>query len=375
MKHFLFYILFLSMFCGCYTENTTSGYKIYDLQKVQYADTSSLDSKSLHYIALEFNERCPIGYMDKIVLTDKYIFIKSNDFLYRFSMDGKFMNSIGKYGGSPSDIQGIFDFAIDEKQEKALLLDMMGKKIAIYSFDNEFQYSIPYEGLVRNMEYSSDRILLTFMNLGSESLKLQVMKTDGEVLYRSPNDIHYEFQDMFAIPSIKNIQTINQEEILIRQNFNDTIYTYDPSTNRLNFRYIFAFGSSKLPYELLGSHERFEKENENYAYVSDVTETNNRIYVDFVFHGKSKKVIIDKSNDRIEESQDPDGGRIVEGGLHFFWPKWISSGYLIDYIPADYLVQNKDKIADKKLFELVNILNEESNPVLVLYEDKSQKTI
>lgn len=50
---------------------------------------------------------------------------------------------------------------------------------------------------------------------------------------------------------------------------------------------------------------------------------------------------------------------------------WISSGYLIDYIPADYLVQNKDKIADKKLFELVNILNEESNPVLVLYEDKS----
>lgn len=38
---------------------------------------------------------------------------------------------------------------------------------------------------------------------------------------------------------------------------------------------------------------QLEKENENYAYVSDVTETNNRIYVDFVFHGKSKKVIMD----------------------------------------------------------------------------------
>ncbi|WP_456086615.1 6-bladed beta-propeller [Parabacteroides sp.] len=372
MKHLIFYIIFLFMFCGCYTENTTSGYKIYDLQKVQDTDKSSLDSGSLHYIALEFNEQCPIGYMDKVILTDTYIFIKSDDFLYRFSLDGKFLNSIGKYGESPSDIQGIFDFAIDEKQEKALLLDMMGKKIAIYSFDNEFQYSIPYEGLVRNMEYDNDRIFLTFMNLGNESPKLQVMNMGGEVSYRSPNDIHYKFQDMFALPSIKNIQPINQEEILIRQNFNDTIYTYARSTNGLNFRYIFEFGDSKLPYDLLGSHERFVKENENYAYLSDVTETKNRIYVDFVFHGKSKKVIIDKSKDKIYEVQNSDGGMIVEGGFHFFWPKWISSaGCLIDYIPADYMVQNKDKITDKKLIELVNILNEESNPVLILYEDKS----
>lgn len=366
MKHLVFYIIFLSMFCGCNTENTKAGYKVYDIQKVQHADVSSFDSGDLHYIALEFNERCPIGYMDKIVLTDKYIFVKSDISLYRFSLEGKFLNNIGQYGESPSDVQGIFDFAIDEKQEIAFLWDMMGGKIVMYSFDNEFQHSIPYEGLVRNIEYNSNRIFLTFMNLGNELFKLQVMKTDGEVLYRSSNDIQYEFQDMFALPSVKNMHLLSKEKMLVRQNFNDTIYTYDQHQNNLSIRYVFDFENSKLPYQLLSSYELFNKEYENYAYLSDVSEANDYIYVDYVFHGKNKKVIIDKSNDQILTVQDPIGGITVKNGFHFFWPKWVSTEYLIDYIPADYIIRYKDKIKNEKLSELVELLDEESNPILIL---------
>lgn len=154
--------------------------------------------------------------------------------------------------------------------------------------------------------------------------------------------------------------------MLVRQNFNDTIYTYDQHQNNLSIRYVFDFENSKLPYQLLSSYELFNKEYENYAYLSDVSETNDYIYVDYVFHGKNKKVIIDKSNDQILTVQDPIGGITVKNGFHFFWPKWVSTEYLIDYIPADYIIRYKDKIKNEKLSELVELLDEESNPILIL---------
>ena len=110
-----------------------------------------------------------------------------------------------------------------------------------------------------------------------------------------------------------------------------------------------------------GSIESGYKIEKNYC-----TETNDYIYVDYAFHGKNKKVIIDKSNDQILTVQDPIGGITVKNGFHFFWPKWVSTEYLIDYIPADYIIRYKDKIKNEKLSELVELLDEESNPILIL---------
>lgn len=56
----------------------------------------------------------------------------------------------------------------------------------------------------------------------------------------------------------------------------------------------------------------------------------------------------------------------MKNGFHFFWPKWVSTEYLIDYIPADYIIRYKDKIKNEKLSELVELLDEESNPILIL---------
>ena len=331
--------------------------------------SSELLTSPLEYVELEMTDNSLVGYIERIVVNDSLIYIKSDGSIHLFDRNGKFRNSIGRVGQGPKEVISIFDFAVDAENQEVYILDLQGQKINVYKNDNTYLRSIPCkeEGIFRHAEMYKGEVCLTYMNLmGNEVYKFRSMDKEGKTRCTSANDVKFESLQPFAVSDCKTMQQAGNG-LLIRQNFNDTIYTYLPEKHEVTVRYAFDFGHLKLSYEWLRDLDTFEKHAGSLAYIPDITETNEFIFVDMVVSNRKEKYIIDKKTETYIQPQHLEKGLYMEEGTHYFWPKYYTNGTIIDFLSTDYLLENKDKIVHSQLKSIVERMNEESNPVLVLY--------
>ena len=77
-------------------------------------------AESIEYIALETNDKCLIGRVNKFDISENYIVIycyKSNS-IYLFNRTGRFICQVGQYGSGPGDFLGVDGLFIDEKKNR-----------------------------------------------------------------------------------------------------------------------------------------------------------------------------------------------------------------------------------------------------------------
>ena len=364
--------LFLFSSCSSQKENQehNSIYSYADLKEYSTTITRSEDflTLPLEYVELETTDNSLVGYVERIVVNDSLIYIKSDGSLHLFERNGKFRNSIGRVGQGPKEVISIFDFAVDAENQEVYILDLQGQKINVYKNDNTFLRSIPCkeEGIFRHVEIYKGEVCFTYMNLmGNEVCKFRSMDKEGNTRCISANDVKFESLQPFAVSDCKTMQ---QTEIglLVRQNFNDTIYTYHPEKNELTLRYAFDFDNLKLSYELLRDLETFKRHEGSIAYIPDITETNKHVFVDMVVCKRKEKYIIDKKTKTFFQPQHLEKGLYIENGSHYFWPKYYTNETMIDFLPADYLMEKKEEITHPLLKSIVERMEEDSNPVLML---------
>ena len=364
--------LFLFSSCSSQKENQehNSIYSYADLKEYSTTITRSEDflTLPLEYVELETTDNSLVGYVERIVVNDSLIYIKSDGSLHLFERNGKFRNSIGRVGEGPKEVISIFDFAVDAENQEVYILDLQGQKINVYKNDNTFLRSIPCkeEGIFRHVEIYKGEVCLTYMNLmGNEVCKFRSMDKEGNTRYISANDVKFESLQPFAVSDCKTMQ---QTEIglLVRQNFNDTIYTYRPEKDEVTLRYAFDFDDLKLSYELLRDLGTFKRNEGSIAYIPDITETNKHVFVDMVVCKRKEKYIIDKNTKTFFRPQHLEKGLYIENGSHYFWPKYYTNETMIDFLPADYLMEKKEEITHPLLKSIVERMKEDSNPVLML---------
>lgn len=357
--------------CSLQNKNQASDfiYSYSDLKEYSTAITQSNDllKSSLEYVELETTDNSLVGYIEKIVVNDSLIYIKSDGYLHLFDRSGKFRNSIGQVGQGPKDVISIFDFAVDAKTQHVYILDLQGQKINVYKNDNTFLCSIPCkDGISRHVEVYNQDVCITYMNLmGNEPFKFRSMDKVGNILHSSVNDIRFESIQPFAVSDCKTMQEVGNG-LLIRQNFNDTVYTYLPDKRNISIRYAFDFGNLKLSNESLRDLNTFEKHSGSIAYIPDITETDEYIFADMVVCKRKEKYIIDKKTGVYLQPQHLERGLYIAEGAHYFWPRYYTHNTMIDVIPTDYLLEHEEKITHPHLKSIVNRMDEESNPVLVL---------
>lgn len=371
-KTIIIIALFLFSSCSSQKENQehNSIYSYADLKEYSTTITRSEDflTLPLEYVELETTDNSLVGYVERIVVNDSLIYIKSDGSLHLFVRNGKFRNSIGRVGQGPKEVISIFDFAVDAENQEVYILDLQGQKINVYKNDNTFLRSIPCkdEGIFRHVEIYNGEVCLTYMNLmGNEVCKFRSMDKEGNTRCISANDVKFESLQPFAVSDCKTMQ---QTEIglLVRQNFNDTIYTYRPEKDEVTLRYAFDFDDLKLSYELLRDLETFKRNEGSIAYIPDITETNKHVFVDMVVCKRKEKYIIDKNTKTFFQPQHLEKGLYIENGSHYFWPKYYTNETMIDFLPADYLMEKKEEITHPLLKSIVERMEEDSNPVLML---------
>lgn len=94
----------------------------------------------IEVVSLEVTDNSMLGDIDKLQVTANDIWIKaySSEYIYRFSRSGKFLNLVGKIGQGPEEYTRLSNFYIDEdKKEICIVSTVSGVKG--YNFNGEFK--------------------------------------------------------------------------------------------------------------------------------------------------------------------------------------------------------------------------------------------
>ena len=306
------------------------------------------------YVPLETTDISMIKYIEKVEIDSEHIYVLSESRLLVFNREGEFLYRIGNKGFGPEETASIISFAIDRTDKTIYALDLIRQRISIYDKDGNYIESMPYpEGQPVQIDIQHDVLYLAYLVfMGTENYKLMAIDKRGVVKMKSRNDIKFQGESPFVVSNYKFIQLLG-DEMIYRQNFNDTIYTCRYANQSLSTRYLFDFGSMKPPYSILGNSMAFEQKERSYAFIKDVTESPIHIFLYLQVGGKDVRFIKEKKNSKTY--------LLAENGLSF-WPYWYSDGCLIGFYSIQHI--NGRSIKDGRLKNVVEGMKADSNPIL-----------
>lgn len=119
-------------------------YNIDIKNNIQYVKIISLSTigNDLLYIPLETAPECLIKSINKVLLSDSYIFVSELNRLLQFDNNGKFVRQIGSAGRGPEEYGYVNDFCIDEQKKEIYIISIYSPKIWIFGFDGVFKKTV-----------------------------------------------------------------------------------------------------------------------------------------------------------------------------------------------------------------------------------------
>ena len=368
MKRLISCLFFILLMMACQKE-MNSGVDSYDVDAIRNSNkVFNVEDSGLKfsYIPLEMSDSSLVGDIEKILLTKDYIIVRSNELIFMFDFTGKFIRRIGTQGDGPGQYKSIWDASIDESEQRLFLADYSTSKVLEYDLKGRFLNDYSYNPFWWTFEAIDGSFLINPMNLfGNEAYKIKLTTYTGDSIAYFKNDILYKSQDNLLYPTVKFFQRYH-DEIVFRQQFNDSIYTFIPHTKDLVIRYYFDFGDAHFPFELLESSENFRTQSVNYGFVEDITETDDYVFLHITYKGKSEKYILRKGSDGSFYKVEKDTGVLIKTADLYFWPKWYNNERLVNYFSASEILSKRDKITDDNLIEIASSMSDESNPVVVI---------
>lgn len=186
-------------------------------------------------ITLQKGDTIPYpGNVRKIYPTDQSLYVSDDRSLFRYDIQGKYVNSICKYGRGPSEYMGIVDFWTDDKV--VYILDQ-NSKIVKYSVNGNFQSSVnlgfyastltlyDHENLLIASAYQGEGDKYSFVSAGNFKFthshspirasectwrhfrpQMNYFKYRGKLLFHEPfnNRIYFIERDSAAVARVVN---------------------------------------------------------------------------------------------------------------------------------------------------------------------------
>lgn len=146
MKQLSIFIFSLSFFAiSCENDNIHQNLVSIDT-KTRKTIVFSEIFNDYEFVKLETTDSSLIGYIDKLVVTDKHLFVSSRKSIFIFDINGKFNTRINKYGKGSGEYLSLTDFIVD-KDGNINILDRVGMKILSYTFNGNFLKEIKNKDL------------------------------------------------------------------------------------------------------------------------------------------------------------------------------------------------------------------------------------
>ena len=127
--------------CGCTEKDNV---RTFDMTAHDFEKWDQLVSVE-KYVVLEETENSMLAGIDKCVLGDSaiYAFCRKYDKVFKFSLDGKFLSTVGEKGHAKSEYINISDIVYDQKNHQIVIADERG--FLWYDSDGRFLRRVPVE--------------------------------------------------------------------------------------------------------------------------------------------------------------------------------------------------------------------------------------
>jgi hypothetical protein len=253
MKKIIYTAIIVFILCGCRNEKQstpiTGDFVAIDAKNVKYDQSVSIPTSDffdkIDIIPLEFTDSCILAEIRKIVIYNDNIFVieyRSPKTVYRFDIQGNFLNQIGAWGQGPKEIVELMDFSINEEEQTIYLLDNAKRSITNYTFDGQFINSIKINQYANRFEYKNG-LFYMYMDqpVKGDLYSLSIRNMQG--------GLENNFFESKGYPLVLNKQTFSKskDNLLIYKTFNDTIYSINGM--EVKSAYHIDFGSFKFKKE------------------------------------------------------------------------------------------------------------------------------
>ena len=97
----------------------------------------------------------PLSSADKIMVADSLIFVKTNDGLYSFDWDGRFVSQYGVKGRASNEFLYVTTFFVNTDSKEVCLIDATQEKFLYFKYDGTFLRKETLEGLAETFPYEA----------------------------------------------------------------------------------------------------------------------------------------------------------------------------------------------------------------------------
>lgn len=388
----LFMILFLN---ACqYNSSELSDLIVVNLRD-GYVDSEiniSKEISKIEYVPLELtddNESMIASILDCCV-TDEYVFIVSSKQggVFQFNRQGRFVRKFAKTGNGPGETQQILSVSADENKSLLYVSELFST--SVYRFDGSFVKKV-----VSSRGFSYQYLIKDDLmaEIGAEYVPINVPGMFGMGVFSLNGDtieIKNDFIDSTLTPveetGLKSVYGIySKDGLLCSVESNDTIFFL--SSSGIKPMYFLKMDNSKESKSNSFSINNQELLPNSFS-IFDYFETHQSFYVRAIYNNKMYLFQYDKStkktlreisetapNELVTYNRTMAGiglRNVIDNGL----PIWARKSYpdqniIVQYYTAPEILYLKDnKAVVKELPSVCKDMNENSNPLVVIYHLK-----
>lgn len=367
----------------------------YKLSNEPFSMSEIVDASDVQYIKLETTDNALlplIGQMkmvgDQIFLTEPYVF----KYVYQFDKRGKFINWIGKIGQGPGEYKMAVGFTVDDTSIYLPIIDAN----YMYVYDRNGNYERKIEGCLYTQSLTSrnDKLILArgYNCYNQDIFSFLIFDKTGKLEYKHIPEVRKELinRDRWSFSYQTTPITQTKEHILLFEIIDNYIYEVTEQSHRPYYK--IDMGAYAMPLEYISKTVVDKKDFFRYFSLIGLFETSNDILFRISyghefsdnciarFNKQSKKIQFWKQPEYQGEKQNDVLYNDIDGG-----PSYVIRNTLDDpnylyvviypYMAEKYLEKWRDKTVKypekrAELCKLLSQMQEEDNPILVLYKKK-----
>ncbi|HEX2920973.1 MAG TPA: 6-bladed beta-propeller [Bacteroidales bacterium] len=323
------------------------------------------------YLPLETNPNCLIGYMDNAVFGNE-ILINSNDSdqsIYRFTEDGKFLNKIGQIGRGPDEYQNRSEVRLIDNT--VYVVSSFSNNIICYSLKGDFikKYHLNIEANPKSIIQLNDKSF--FVTLAQPSKLGSIIRTDQDFNIKAG---YIKYMPLKSNNLASRFQR-SGNHVFYYHNYRDTIF--DLSKGYPVPAIVMDYGKYRVAKE---KRSVYEEDNIilNSPFIYDFYTNNDYLMfrIAYPFKGHSFYVL-----NKISDGTQTRWVKLINdidcGSFEHLIGYLSANSFIITLMPSEIIEKfdnmTKAEKADPKNSQFINMVSKislESNPVLMICELK-----
>jgi len=399
LKRYLYIILTLILVTNCSsninTEQTHQKDNAINVIDLAYAIENTYEPlylsdfvEDIEYIRPEYPATL-VDFIFDISINDNYLLLEVRGKLLCYTRKGKFIHEIGRRGQGPKEHLGIRSHTL--YNDLVAINSNYNRKILWYNTNGDYLHQTPVSNNVYKINLLDTNRIAIHLHHGASMDKPDIFVTgiidnNGDTIQLKKDKPYYP-KGMTPSPSLWSYN----DTIRVLTCINDTVYSV--TKNEILPAYIVNFGKYKVTREAFEDVRLLQDERSKYIQSLSFCETSRYVLAMFQYDNKRWVAVYDKQATEISawsiKSENVNkygllegGGWIndIDGGAALIGFNSVSNDYFaLNVQPGDLktqFIENKKYISVKhpdkqqKLERFIHSLNDDENPIIILYKLK-----